>query len=155
MDEKGFIIGKLQKTKRIFNLQHYASGKLQGSREDGNWEWITLLAYICTDGEYLPPAIIYSTMTGNLQMSWLEDFDPKKHTVYFTSSEKGWTNDQLGLKWLEIFHQHTREKARNGRDWRVLWVDGHGSHVSMVNCTSNTYCCLSIPLNIPLTTFGY
>jgi hypothetical protein len=70
-------------------------------------------------------------MTGNLQASWLEDFDPKKHTIYFASSEKGWTNHQLELKWLEIFHWHTREKARNGRDWRVLWVDGYGSYVSM------------------------
>ena len=131
MDEKGFMIGKLQKTKRIFNLQYYASGKLRGSGEDGNQEWITLLACICADGEHLPPAIIYSATTGNLQTSWLEDFDPEKYTVYFASSEKGWTNNQLGLKWLEVFHRHTREKARNGRDWRVLWVDGHGSHLSM------------------------
>jgi uncharacterized protein YndB with AHSA1/START domain len=131
MDEKGFMIGKLQKTKRIFNLQHYASGKLRGAGEDGNREWITLVACICADGKYLPPAIIYSATTGNLQTSWLEDFDPEKHTVYFASSEKGWTNDQLGFKWLELFHRHTKAKARNGRDWRVLWADGHGSHLSM------------------------
>jgi hypothetical protein len=120
MDEKGFIIRKLQKTKRFFNLQHYASGKLRGSGEDDNREWIMLLACICADGEYLPPAIIYFATTGNLQTSWLEDFDLKKHTVYLASSEKGLTNDQLELKWLEIFHQHTREKVHNGRDWRVL-----------------------------------
>lgn len=93
MDEKGFMIGKLQKTKRIFNLQHYASGKLLGSGEDGNREWITLIACICVDGESLPPAIIYSATTGNLQTSWLEDFDSDEHAVHFASSEKGWTND--------------------------------------------------------------
>jgi hypothetical protein len=131
MDEKGFMIGKLQKTKRIFNLQHYASGKLRGAGEDGNREWITLVACICADGGYLPPAVIYSATTGNLQTSWLEDFNPEKHEVYFASSEKGWTNDQLGFKWLEVFNRHTRAKARNGRDWRVLWADGHGSHLSM------------------------
>lgn len=69
MDEKGFMIRKLQKTKRIFNLQHCASGKLLGSGEDGNREWITLIAYICADGEPLPPAIIYSATTGDLQTS--------------------------------------------------------------------------------------
>ena len=107
MDEKGFMIGKLQKTKRIFNLQHYASGKLRGAGEDGNWEWIILIACICADGEYLPPAVIYSATTGNLQTSWLEDFNTKKHEVYFASSEKGWTNNKLGYKWLELFDRHT------------------------------------------------
>ena len=53
MNEKGFMIGKLQKTKRIFNLEHYASGKLRGSREDGNREWITLLACIYAENQIL------------------------------------------------------------------------------------------------------
>ena len=125
------MIRKLQKTKRIFNLEHYASSKLRGSREDGNRDQITLLVCIYADGEYLPPSIIYSATTGNLQTSWLDDFDPDEHTVYFTSSEKGWTNDHLGFKWLEQFNRHTKAKARQGRDWRVLWTDGHGSHLSI------------------------
>jgi hypothetical protein len=37
----------------------------------------------------------------------------------------------LGFKWLELFHRHTKVKVRNGQDWRVLWVDSHGSHLSM------------------------
>ena len=114
------MIGKLQKTKRIFNLQHFASGKLRGAGEDGNREWITLVACIYADGKYLPSAIIYSATTGNLQISWLEDFDSEKHTVYFASSEKGCTNDQLGFKWLELFNCHTKAKAGNGQDWGVL-----------------------------------
>jgi hypothetical protein len=88
MDEKGFMIGKLQKTKRIFNLQHYTNGKLRGAGEDGNQEWITLIVCICADGEYLPPVVIYSVITRNLQASWLEDFNPEKYEVYFASSEK-------------------------------------------------------------------
>jgi len=87
------MIGILQNTKRIFNLQHYASGKLLGSGEDGNRDWITLIACICADGTHLPPALIYSAVTGNLQTSWLKDFNPKEHCVHFASSEKGWTND--------------------------------------------------------------
>lgn len=125
------MIGKLQKTRRIFNLEHWASGKLRGAGEDGNREWITLVACISADGSYLPPSVIYSAKTGNLQTTWLEDFDPKEHTCHFASSEKGWTNDKLGFKWLEIFDRYTKAKARQGRDWRVLWVDGHGSHLSM------------------------
>jgi uncharacterized protein YndB with AHSA1/START domain len=86
---------------------------------------------IYASGEYLPSAIIYSATTGNLQTSWLEDFNPDEHTVYFASSEKGWTNDQLGFRWLELFDRYTKTKARQGHDWRILWADGHDSHLSM------------------------
>jgi hypothetical protein len=64
-------IGKLQKTKRIFNLEHWASGKLMGAGEDGNREWITLIGCICADGHYIPPSVIYSAKTGNVgEDSW-------------------------------------------------------------------------------------
>ena len=66
MDEKGFIIGKLQKIKRIFNVEHFANGKLKGAGEDGNRDWVTLLTCICADGTFLPPSIIYQARTGNL-----------------------------------------------------------------------------------------
>ena len=90
-----------------------------------------LITYICIDSSFLPLYIIYSVKSGNLQDTWLHNFNPNEHTCYFDSSEKGWTNDLLGLKWLEIFERHTRVKARHGRDWRVLWADGHGSHITM------------------------
>jgi hypothetical protein len=125
------MIGKLQKRKRIFSSELFKIGKLKGAGEPGTREWITLVAACCADGSALPPCIIYSAKSGNLQTSWLEDFKPEEHTCYFASSEKGWTNDQLGLKWLEIFDRHTKEKARGRRDWRVLILDGHGSHITL------------------------
>jgi hypothetical protein len=40
------------------------------------------------------------------------------------------TNNDVGLAWLEQdFHRHTKEKA--GNNYRLLIVDGHGSHVTM------------------------
>ena len=30
-----------------------------------------------------------------------------------------------------MFDRYTKTKARNGRDWRLLFVDGHGSHLNM------------------------
>jgi hypothetical protein len=130
-DEKGFMIGKIQRRKRIFSNSLYSIGKLKGAGEPGSREWITLMACICADGSSLPPCIIYSARSGNLQTSWLDDFDPEEHICYFASSEKGWTNDKLGLNWLDIFDRHTKSKARNRRDWRVLLLDGHGSHLSL------------------------
>jgi len=77
MDEKGFLIGLLQKTRRVFSLKHSDSGKLLGAGQDGNREWITLIATICMDGTFLPPALIYQAVSGNLQDSWLTKYDPE------------------------------------------------------------------------------
>ncbi|KAF1349519.1 hypothetical protein EJ07DRAFT_139946 [Lizonia empirigonia] len=35
----------------------------KGVIQDGNREWITVVAAICADGSALPPAIIYCTRT--------------------------------------------------------------------------------------------
>jgi hypothetical protein len=60
----------------------------------------------------------------------VQDFDSHEHDAWFTSSTSGWTSDEIGFKWLEeFFDKKTREKAR--RQWRLLFVDGHGSHVTL------------------------
>jgi hypothetical protein len=47
-----------------------------------------------------------------------------------SNSPTGWTNNDLGLAWLEqVFNRSTQQKAR--RRWRLLILDGHGSHVTM------------------------
>ncbi|KAF2421075.1 hypothetical protein EJ08DRAFT_683157 [Tothia fuscella] len=86
MDEKGFLIGLLQKAKRVFNKKLKQSGKLKGVSQDGSREWITCLATISQDGTYLPPALIYQALSGNLQDTWLSDFDPDDGLAYFGSS---------------------------------------------------------------------
>ena len=132
MDEKGFLLGKLHKTKRIVSKYQLDKGYLTGSGQDGNREWITLLACICMDGTHLPPAIIYQAQTGNLQDSWLDDYDPESQCAFFASSPNGWTNDKLGFHWLtRVFDVNTKLKARHARDPRLLFIDGHGSHINM------------------------
>lgn len=132
MDEKGFLIGVLNKMKRYFTKHAIASGQLKGATQDGNREWVTVIAGICADGTSLPPALIYKALNGNLQDTWVEDVDPELHTAFFTSSPSGWTNDELGYMWLtQIFDRFSKKKARNGRDWRLLLLDGHGSHLNM------------------------
>ena len=98
--------------------------------QDGSWEWITLLACICADGSALPPELIYEAAAGAIQSDWVEDIDAKKRTAFVDSSTSGWTNNDLGLAWLEqVFDRYTRRKAR--RSYRLLVIDGHGSHLTM------------------------
>lgn len=110
-------------------IKQLKSKKILGASQDGSREFISLLACICADGTAIPPALIYQGTSGDLQDTWLEDFDHSSDQAYFATSEKGWTNEDLGIKWLEIFDRHTNEKAGNSR--RLLLVDGHSSHVNL------------------------
>jgi hypothetical protein len=57
MDEKGFMLGVVGRSKGIFSKASYEDGK--STIQDGSREWITLLACICADGSHLDPALIY------------------------------------------------------------------------------------------------
>ncbi|KAM4061653.1 DDE superfamily endonuclease [Hirsutella rhossiliensis] len=92
VDEKGFLLGVINRTKR-----------------DGNRSWITFLACVCQDLTALPPFLIYQGKPGQVQDSWLTEFDPE-HQAAFSQPQK---------------------RARNGRDYRLLITDGHSSHVNM------------------------
>ena len=128
-DEKGFIIGHASATQRIMLLEAFKSERIQYASEDGNREFISLLACISADGTALPPALIYKGDSLYLQDTWLEDWVPA-HKAHFAISPNGWSCNALGLNWLEtVFDRYTRQKAGNRR--RMLLVDGHSSHVNM------------------------
>ncbi|KAI9034731.1 uncharacterized protein KD926_006352 [Aspergillus affinis] len=130
MDEKGFLIGVLAKGKRIFSKKAFERDGMKQRLQDGNREWITTIACICADGTSLSPGLIYQAVSSKLQDSWLQDFEVSQHKCFFASSPSGWTNDELGYAWLrDIFDRETKAKAR--RRWRLLILDGHGSHVNM------------------------
>jgi hypothetical protein len=129
MDEKGFMLGVLTRSKRVFSRRMYEEGKIKAHIQDGSREWITLLACICADGSALDPAIIYQSASSSLQDSWLQAFDPNDHRAYFSASSSGWTNNDIGLAWLkQVFDRSTKAKARSS--YRLLILDGHGSHLT-------------------------
>ena len=116
--------------KRIVPIEKLKSKKVLGSIQDGSRGFISLLACICADGSFLPPGLIYQGTSGDLQDTWLEDYDSSSDEAFFACSEKGWTNDELGLSWLtKIFDPKTKPKAGNSK--RLLLVDGHSSHINM------------------------
>jgi len=71
MDEKGFLLGCLIKLFRIFSKKAWEDGHLNGAGQDGNRNWITILATICADGTHIPPAIIYPSEGSDIQPNWL------------------------------------------------------------------------------------
>jgi hypothetical protein len=130
MDKKGFMLGVLTRLKRVFSRRLYEEGKIKAHIQDGNREWITLLACICADGSHIEPSLIYQSASGLIQDSWLQAFNPDDHRVHFASSPSGWTNNELGLAWLkQVFDRSTKLKA--GRGYQLLILDSHGSHLTM------------------------
>ena len=88
------------------------------------------MACVCADGEALPPGLIYQAASKQVRSSWVEDIEVGKHTAFITTSPSGWTNNDIGLAWLEqVFDRYTKKKAR--QSYRLLIVDGHGSHLTM------------------------
>ena len=82
MDEKGFAIGKIGRSKRIFSKPLYKQKDTRQAPQDGNREWITLLSCICADGTALPPGLIYAAETQNVQSSWVDDLDKDEHSIF-------------------------------------------------------------------------
>jgi hypothetical protein len=66
MDEKGFLIGRLQKVERIFPKGLRQQQKLLGAGQDGARERIALITIIRADDSSLPHALIYKAVTGEL-----------------------------------------------------------------------------------------
>jgi hypothetical protein len=59
MDEKGFFVSRTTRSKRVFSKASLAQKERTAALQDGNREWVTLLACVCACGEALPPALFY------------------------------------------------------------------------------------------------
>lgn len=102
---------------------------------------MTVIEAIGSNGFLLPPMIILAAKQH--QASWYQNLCPD-WTIGV--SETGWTNDQLGKNWLEAFNKHT--KARTAGAYRLLILDGHGSHATAEFdhfCNENKIICLYLP----------
>jgi hypothetical protein len=89
MDEKGFLIGIVGRSKRIFSKRMWNKKEVQASLRDGSRKFLTLLACCCADGSLLPPDLIYAAAKGALQSSWVKDIEAGKRKVFVSSSPSG------------------------------------------------------------------
>ena len=118
MDETGFRIGigkdQLIVTKR--KRTHYF-----GIPE--NRESATAIEAISAGGQYIPAFLI---VAGQVHMTqWYAQPELNPDTA-IRPTPSGYTNDQVGLEWLEYFDKHTVKKVVGRK--RLLILDGHGSH---------------------------
>ncbi|RFU36216.1 hypothetical protein B7463_g148, partial [Scytalidium lignicola] len=100
-DETGFAMGTIATTK------------------------VTVIESINTCGWMLPPLVIFKgkhyqlTLTNLLPDDWRIEW-----------SDNGWTNNRIGLEWLEkTFELATKERTKG--QYHMLVLDGHGSHIAL------------------------
>ena len=140
MDETGFQMGVASTAKVICGSETRDSHAK--SIQPGNYEWITITIAINAVGSVLPPQIIFAGKKH--QSQW---FSAIPHNYRINMSDNGWTNDGLGLDWLqEMFEKHTATQTAG--DYQLLILDGHSSHATAgfdYFCTAQNI----IPLYMP------
>jgi hypothetical protein len=97
MDEKGFLMGQIGRSKRVFARETWEKKRKTQALQDGSREWITVLACVEADGEVLLPSLSFQGLNGNIQSTWVQDINPDQHQVFVTSSPTGWSNNDVGL----------------------------------------------------------
>ncbi|OBS17237.1 hypothetical protein FPOA_12264 [Fusarium poae] len=104
--------------------------------------WTSFIEAVTADGRALVPGIIFKGK--ELQKQWfLEEFKQIADWYYITSPN-GWTDDHIGIEWLERVYLPQTTPADES-DARLIILDGHGSHATdewMATCfMNNVYCC--------------
>ena len=96
------------------------------SKQPGKREWVTAIDCIGASGWALPPVIIFE---GKLHPNSCYYKSELPQDWVIGQSENGWTDDRLGLKWLQhVFEKHTALRTKGV--YRLLILDGHGSHIT-------------------------
>jgi hypothetical protein len=120
-DKTGFQMGVISTAKVITGAERSKPVSVQ----PGNREWVTVIDCISSYGWSVPPVIIFEGKVH--QSTWYLDTLPSDWVIGV--SENSWTDNELGLTWLEhVFEKHTAHYTKGV--YRLLILDGHGSHVT-------------------------
>ena len=114
MDEKGCMKGQGDSTTVI--VPRRAAQTF--STQPGNREWVSIIECISTDGDLLPPYVIFEGK--RIQHSWVDEKVDK--SIVIRVSEKGWTDREIALSWLAHFEAHTHKRLHG--EYRLLILDG-------------------------------
>ena len=121
MDEKGFARGKAMGGHVLVDVR---DPKILIAHS-GQREWASVIECIGVCGRTIPPWIIFKSQ--QLHHEWA-DHVPAGEDWHFCTSPKGWSDNDVGRRWIRFFEEQTRPADTN--EWRLLVCDGHDSHQS-------------------------
>ena len=139
-DETGFTMGMLSGAKVITSSDQRGKPR---TKQPGNREWVTVIQGICTTGWVIPSYIIVKGRYHLLPWYTNGEF-PKDWRIH--TSDNGWTTNEIGLDWIKHFNEST--KSRTTGVYRLLILDGHGSHHAIEfedYCQKNNIITLCMP----------
>jgi DDE superfamily endonuclease len=121
IDEVGVATGVCTNTQVLAN----SAMKCTYTKSPEDREWLLILEEISTASRKVQPLVIFKGK--QLQTTWFQhDKVPDWH---YTTSENGWTSNNIAGQWLNtIFLPETNPKRNEAR---ILLLDGHGSHISI------------------------
>ncbi|KAI0996264.1 hypothetical protein K3495_g11915 [Podosphaera aphanis] len=121
MDEHGLGL-RICTNQRVIGISNKSSTYLETPEDRG---WVSIVETVSVDGRKTRPLVIFKGTAP--QTSWFEEDVPD---WVYTTSENGWTANRIALGWLKtIFLPETKSHDENS--WRILLVDGHGSHTNV------------------------
>ncbi|OHW97453.1 transposase [Colletotrichum incanum] len=144
MDETGILEGQ-GSNGLVLGMAETTSVR---KKQPGSRAWVSIIECISAIGHALNPLIIYKGKT--VQQQWFPlDLGPYEGWQ-FTATENGWTTDDTAVEWLQkvFIPQTIPQTASQGKEARLLVVDGHGSHTTtefMWTCYINNVYLLFLP----------
>jgi hypothetical protein len=128
-DETGFGMGMLSpNTMVVTSSDRSAKPRVI---QPGSRIWTTVIATVSATGWALPPYILFRGKQP--QHGWGHLGVPGDWVLH--PSDRGWTTDLIGMRWLEFFEKSTRTRTKGSH--RLLVLDGHASHLAQ---PFNNYC---------------
>ena len=123
MDEAGLLEGQGSNGLVLESAEKRSVRK----KQPGSRAWTSFIECISALGRALPPLVIFKGKS--VQQQWF----PLDLSLFkdwqFTATENGWITDCTAVEWLEkIFIPRTQPD--DPLDYRLLIVDGHGSHAT-------------------------
>ena len=139
-DETGFMMGIITPSMVVTRAERRGRAK---TVQPGNQEWVTVIQGVNAEGWYIPPYIV---VKGAYHLAnWYTECElPTDWAIKPTTN--GWTDNETGLEWIRHFEKHTA--GRKTGVYRMLVIDGHKSHVSVVFdrfCKDHNIITISMP----------
>jgi hypothetical protein len=149
MDETGVSIGLDGSQYVLIDLQELRRRSFFRTQV-GTRENVSVIECVNAVGEYTPLFAIYKSLSREVQTDWFPIGYKEQLELegcVFHTSESGWTSNWMAIEWLRrVYLQYT--KPTNDQEWRLLIVDGHGSHATadfMYECFTNKVELLYLP----------
>ena len=125
LDEKGVMMGVAGKVRVV--LSKYEKNPY--STHPGNREWVTSTECCSLIGRKLGSWIIFKGKTQ--QKKWFQTMECLEEENYnICTSESGWTDNELGLAYLEKHFEPQTKGTKGEQGYRILIVDGHESYIT-------------------------